>query len=144
MTHVVCPRGKTSKCCSRFSLHIFHSCWLCTDCFFVGDCRVSFHMCGELRFWFALLLTVILSLLPRFCIKILKQRIWPSDVHIAREAEILGRIRHQSQPSLELHELPPSMANSSPPSAAVSVWMLLFIIISEAIVVPCLSLPPLN
>lgn len=81
-------------------------------------CRVVFHMSGSIRFWFTLVLTVILALLPRFCIKLLKQWFWPSDLHIAREAEILHRISQQEVTNMELREVTQSGSNlTSSPSA---------------------------
>jgi phospholipid-transporting ATPase len=42
-------------------------------------------------YWLNILLITFLALLPRFLLKVLKQRFWPSDIQIAREAEILRK-----------------------------------------------------
>lgn len=76
-------------------------------------------MSGSVRFWFTLLLTVILALLPRFCVKLLKQWFWPSDLHIAREAEILLPSGQQVT-DLELndvHQSSSSLIQPPPPTA---------------------------
>ena len=63
-------------------------------------------MAGDIRAWLSLLLTVIIALIPRFCVKVIVQRIWPSDIQIAREAEITGRANGRLEPSMELNEVP--------------------------------------
>ncbi|XP_047333855.1 phospholipid-transporting ATPase 1-like isoform X2 [Impatiens glandulifera] len=41
-------------------------------------------------YWISILLIVVLALLPRFIFKSVHQIFWPSDIQIAREAEIVG------------------------------------------------------
>ncbi|CAK9207001.1 unnamed protein product [Sphagnum troendelagicum] len=67
---------------------------------------VVYHVAGDARSWLSLVLTVIIALAPRFCVKVVVQNIWPSDIQIAREAEIIGG-RHdcRSEPSMELNEV---------------------------------------
>ncbi|KAG0576665.1 hypothetical protein KC19_5G097600 [Ceratodon purpureus] len=82
---------------------------------------VVFHMSATWRFWFTLLLTVIIALLPKFCVKLLKTWFWPSDLYIAREAEILDR-HNQEVRNLELREVldqTGSNSMSNPPPTAI-------------------------
>ncbi|CAK9196636.1 unnamed protein product [Sphagnum troendelagicum] len=68
---------------------------------------VVYHIAGDARSWLSLVLTVIIALVPRFCVKVLVQRIWASDVQIAREAEIIGgHFDCRSERSMELNEVP--------------------------------------
>ncbi|CAK9860551.1 unnamed protein product [Sphagnum jensenii] len=68
---------------------------------------VVYHIAGDARSWLSLLLTVIIALVPRFCVKVLVQRIWASDIQIAREAEIIGgHFDCRSERSMELNEVP--------------------------------------
>ncbi|XP_010922763.1 phospholipid-transporting ATPase 1 [Elaeis guineensis] len=48
-----------------------------------------FHLACSWTYWLTILLTTILALLPRFICKVSWQIFWPSDIQIAREAEIL-------------------------------------------------------
>jgi len=80
---------------SKFLVVSFCKLW--TEWNLQWDYGISFPGC---HFWYALPLAVILSLLPCFCIKSLKQWIWCSDMNIASEATVLGFIRHQSEPVL--------------------------------------------
>lgn len=52
-------------------------------------CRVIFHVASTACYWFDILLIIILALLPRFMIKVAKQRFRPADVDVAREEEVL-------------------------------------------------------
>lgn len=36
----------------------------------------------------------VLALLPRFMYKVIWQILWPSDIQIAREAEIFGKVHN--------------------------------------------------
>ncbi|KAH9539913.1 hypothetical protein CY35_15G081200 [Sphagnum magellanicum] len=67
---------------------------------------VVYHVAGDARSWLSLVLTVIIALAPHFCVKVVVQNIWPSDIQIARESEIIGG-RHdcRSEPSMELNEV---------------------------------------
>ncbi|KAL2621212.1 hypothetical protein R1flu_001417 [Riccia fluitans] len=70
------------------------------------------HIMGEAAFWFDLLLIIPIALLPRFCVTVVKQRFFPSDIQIAREGEIMGTLslsRSDKPPSvMELSRLPPA------------------------------------
>ncbi|RZC77961.1 hypothetical protein C5167_003790 [Papaver somniferum] len=59
-----------------------------------------YHLATSATYWITILLIIVLALLPRFLFKVLRQRVWPSDIQIAREAEILRKRRHilQSKP----------------------------------------------
>uniref|UniRef100_A0A5B6Z9V8 Phospholipid-transporting ATPase n=1 Tax=Davidia involucrata TaxID=16924 RepID=A0A5B6Z9V8_DAVIN len=48
-----------------------------------------FHLAKSPTYWLSILLITILALLPRFIFKVIHQAFWPSDIQIAREAEIL-------------------------------------------------------
>ncbi|WOL06845.1 phospholipid-transporting ATPase 1 [Canna indica] len=50
-----------------------------------------YHLATSRTYWLTILLTIILGLLPRFLCKLIYQIFWPSDVQIAREAEILRK-----------------------------------------------------
>lgn len=50
---------------------------------------VIFHVASTACYWFDILLIIILALLPRFMIKVAKQRFRPADVDVAREEEVL-------------------------------------------------------
>lgn len=50
-----------------------------------------FHLFGSTKYWITILLVITAALLPRFIYKVVSQMAWPSDVQIAREAEILGK-----------------------------------------------------
>ncbi|XP_068667895.1 phospholipid-transporting ATPase 1-like [Aristolochia californica] len=48
-----------------------------------------YHMVVSETYWLTIALIMVVALLPRFLFKIVQQIFWPSDVQIAREAEIL-------------------------------------------------------
>lgn len=48
-----------------------------------------YHLAVSRTYWLTILLVVIVALLPRLLLKVIQQRFWPSDIQIAREAEIL-------------------------------------------------------
>lgn len=50
---------------------------------------VIFHVASTACYWFDILLIISLALLPRFAIKVVKERFQPSDVQVVREEEIL-------------------------------------------------------
>ncbi|OVA13709.1 Phospholipid-transporting P-type ATPase [Macleaya cordata] len=50
-----------------------------------------YHLASSATYWLTILLITVLALLPRFLLKVLRQRFWPSDIQIAREAEILRK-----------------------------------------------------
>ncbi|KAH7433026.1 hypothetical protein KP509_07G050900 [Ceratopteris richardii] len=48
-----------------------------------------FNIAGTASYWLDIFLIIVIALLPRFVVKLVKQKFWPSDVDIAREEEIL-------------------------------------------------------
>ncbi|XP_047316408.1 phospholipid-transporting ATPase 1-like [Impatiens glandulifera] len=50
-----------------------------------------FHLAQSPTYWITILLIIVLALLPRFIFKVVQQMFWPSDIQIAREAEILRK-----------------------------------------------------
>ncbi|KAJ7950129.1 Phospholipid-transporting ATPase [Quillaja saponaria] len=50
-----------------------------------------YHLAKSPTYWITILLITIVALLPRFICKFVYQIFWPSDIHIAREAEILKK-----------------------------------------------------
>ncbi|KAF8394813.1 hypothetical protein HHK36_018749 [Tetracentron sinense] len=50
-----------------------------------------YNLAKSATYWLTILLITILALLPRFLFKVLHQTFWPSDIQIAREAEILRK-----------------------------------------------------
>lgn len=66
-------------------------------------------MATEWAYWFDLLLILVLALLPRFCVKVFWERLFPTDIQIAREAEIKGHGNTSlEQGGFELSEVPHS------------------------------------
>ncbi|KAJ7961065.1 Phospholipid-transporting ATPase [Quillaja saponaria] len=50
-----------------------------------------YHLAKSPTYWITILLIIIVALLPRFICKLVYQIFWPSDIQIAREAEILRK-----------------------------------------------------
>ncbi|CAA6654596.1 unnamed protein product [Spirodela intermedia] len=50
-----------------------------------------YHLAKSETYWLMIVLITIIALLPRFLCKVVRQLLWPSDIQIAREAEILGK-----------------------------------------------------
>ncbi|KAK8573115.1 hypothetical protein V6N13_099930 [Hibiscus sabdariffa] len=50
-----------------------------------------YHLAKSPTYWLTILLIIIVALLPRFLFKVIHQIFWPSDIQIAREAEILRK-----------------------------------------------------
>ncbi|KAK9291287.1 hypothetical protein L1049_009476 [Liquidambar formosana] len=50
-----------------------------------------YHLAKSPTYWLTILLIIIVALLPRFLIKVIHQIFWPSDIQIAREADILRK-----------------------------------------------------
>ncbi|KAF8007544.1 hypothetical protein BT93_K1530 [Corymbia citriodora subsp. variegata] len=50
-----------------------------------------YHLAKSPSYWLTILLIIIVALLPRFLFKVVRQTFWPSDIQVAREAEILKR-----------------------------------------------------
>uniref|UniRef100_A0A1D1Y9W1 Phospholipid-transporting ATPase n=1 Tax=Anthurium amnicola TaxID=1678845 RepID=A0A1D1Y9W1_9ARAE len=51
-----------------------------------------YHLAKSETYWLNILLITIIALLPRFLCKVVQQLFWPSDIQIAREVEILGKL----------------------------------------------------
>lgn len=62
--------------------------------------RTFYHLAKSPTYWLTILLIIIVALLPRFLFKVVHQCFWPSDILIAREAEVLGK------PAVDLGPLP--------------------------------------
>ncbi|KAL5540860.1 hypothetical protein UlMin_043642 [Ulmus minor] len=56
-----------------------------------------YHLAKTPSYWLTILLINIVALLPRFLFKVVHQIFWPSDIQIAREAEILGKHHEESR-----------------------------------------------
>ncbi|XP_072995802.1 phospholipid-transporting ATPase 1-like isoform X1 [Typha latifolia] len=54
-----------------------------------------YNLATTITYWLSILLITILALLPRFLYKVIHQIYWPSDIQIAREAEILRKLPKQ-------------------------------------------------
>ncbi|KAL8517020.1 hypothetical protein ACS0TY_015307 [Phlomoides rotata] len=52
-----------------------------------------YHLMKTPAYWLSILLITVIGLLPRFVFKVCHQIFWPSDIQIAREAEILRKRR---------------------------------------------------
>ncbi|KAK6118186.1 hypothetical protein DH2020_048087 [Rehmannia glutinosa] len=50
-----------------------------------------YHLVKSPAYWLSILLITVIGLLPRFIFKVFHQIFWPSDIQIAREAEILRK-----------------------------------------------------
>ncbi|KAK1283614.1 Phospholipid-transporting ATPase 1 [Acorus calamus] len=50
-----------------------------------------YHLALSRTYWLTILLITVVALLPRFLCKVVQQIFWPSDIQIAREAEILRK-----------------------------------------------------
>uniref|UniRef100_A0A2C9VH13 Phospholipid-transporting ATPase n=1 Tax=Manihot esculenta TaxID=3983 RepID=A0A2C9VH13_MANES len=50
-----------------------------------------YHLAKSPTYWLTILLIIVIALLPRFLLKVVHHIFWPSDIQIAREAEILRR-----------------------------------------------------
>ncbi|XP_057804345.1 phospholipid-transporting ATPase 1-like isoform X4 [Salvia miltiorrhiza] len=56
-------------------------------------CSTIYHLVKSPVYWLSILLITVIGLLPRFIFKVCHQIFWPSDIQIAREAEILRKRR---------------------------------------------------
>ncbi|XP_042388446.1 phospholipid-transporting ATPase 1-like isoform X1 [Zingiber officinale] len=56
-----------------------------------------YRLASSRTYWLTILLTMILALLPRFLCIVIHQIFWPSDIQIAREAEILRKTYDQAR-----------------------------------------------
>ncbi|XP_061349951.1 phospholipid-transporting ATPase 1-like isoform X2 [Gastrolobium bilobum] len=50
-----------------------------------------YHLARSPTYWITILLIIIVALLPRFTCKVVCQIFWPSDIQIAREAELVRK-----------------------------------------------------
>lgn len=50
-----------------------------------------YHLAKSPTYWLIIFLILIVALLPRFLFKVVQQYLWPSDIQIAREAEVLRK-----------------------------------------------------
>ncbi|CAG8528415.1 16324_t:CDS:2 [Acaulospora colombiana] len=57
----------------------FYSLW------YIGFSRMDLILYTEIEFWFAVVLAVVLSILPRYSVKYIHKTYWPSDMDIVRE-----------------------------------------------------------
>ncbi|KAF2306631.1 hypothetical protein GH714_019915 [Hevea brasiliensis] len=60
-----------------------------------------YHLAKSPTYWLTILLIIVIALLPRFLFKVVHQIFWPSDIQIAREAEILRRGPDHLRPRLD-------------------------------------------
>ncbi|BFI07575.1 hypothetical protein MPTK1_2g13400 [Marchantia polymorpha subsp. ruderalis] len=79
---------------------------------------VIYHMARHWSYWFDILLILALALLPRFCVKVVWQSFFPSDIQIAREAEIKGHDGSRMEQGVELSEVPHSPVPTSSTSSS--------------------------
>ncbi|OBT97906.2 hypothetical protein VE01_03868 [Pseudogymnoascus verrucosus] len=56
---------------------------------------------GQATFWAVTALSVIISLLPRFCIKFVQKAYFPYDVDVIREQVLMGKFAHLDPPTTE-------------------------------------------
>ncbi|KAL5217647.1 hypothetical protein ABZP36_018331 [Zizania latifolia] len=54
-----------------------------------------YNMAASRTYWLSVCLIIVLGLLPRFLCKVVYQTFWPSDIQIAREAELLKKLPRQ-------------------------------------------------
>ncbi|GLT41731.1 hypothetical protein SLA2020_157740 [Shorea laevis] len=57
-----------------------------------------YHLIKSPTYWLTIFLIVVVGLLPRFLVKVVHQIFWPSDIQIAREAELLKKPPNRSKP----------------------------------------------
>ncbi|WVZ56839.1 hypothetical protein U9M48_007313 [Paspalum notatum var. saurae] len=57
-----------------------------------------YNMAASRTYWLSVCLIIVLGLLPRFLCKVIYQTFWPSDIQIAREAELLKKLPRQLGP----------------------------------------------
>ncbi|XP_062215675.1 phospholipid-transporting ATPase 1-like isoform X1 [Phragmites australis] len=60
-----------------------------------------YNMAASRTYWLSVCLIIVLGLLPRFLCKVIYQTFWPSDIQIAREAELLKKLPQQLGSRLE-------------------------------------------
>ncbi|XAR55729.1 Phospholipid-translocating ATPase [Bertholletia excelsa] len=52
-----------------------------------------YHLVKSPTYWISIFLIIVVALLPRFFCKVVYQSLWPSDIQIAKEAEIVRKDR---------------------------------------------------
>ncbi|GKV04321.1 hypothetical protein SLEP1_g16490 [Rubroshorea leprosula] len=57
-----------------------------------------YHLIKSPTYWLTIFLIVVVGLLPRLLVKVVHQIFWPSDIQIAREAELLKKPPDRSKP----------------------------------------------
>ncbi|KAL2330514.1 hypothetical protein Fmac_018095 [Flemingia macrophylla] len=57
-----------------------------------------YHLSRSPTYWITILLIIIVALLPRFICKVVYQIFWPSDIQIAREADLMRKRQSHLQP----------------------------------------------
>ncbi|XP_020681567.2 phospholipid-transporting ATPase 1-like, partial [Dendrobium catenatum] len=60
-----------------------------------------YHLISSRTYWLTILLITVLALLPRSMYKVIWQMFWPSDIQIAREAEMIGKVLNNVGSKLE-------------------------------------------
>ncbi|KAG0479083.1 hypothetical protein HPP92_013802 [Vanilla planifolia] len=74
------------------SIAVTYLCMVALDSIpFFPNYWTIYHLMGSRTYWLSVLLITVLALLPRFICKVIWQMFWPSDVQIAKEAEILRK-----------------------------------------------------
>jgi len=63
--------------------------------YFPFPVRTIYHMAASTTYWLSVCLIIGLGLLPRFLCKVIHETFWPSDIQIAREAELLKKLPQQ-------------------------------------------------
>ncbi|KAG0477418.1 hypothetical protein HPP92_014259 [Vanilla planifolia] len=74
------------------SIAVTYLCMVALDSIpFFPNYWTIYHLMGSRTYWLSVLLITVLALLPRFICKVIWQMFWPSDIQIAKEAEILRK-----------------------------------------------------
>ncbi|KAG2404501.1 Phospholipid-transporting ATPase [Vigna angularis] len=61
-----------------------------------------YHLARSPTYWITILLIIIVALLPRFICKVVYQIFWPSDIQIAREADLMRKRHATLRPRLQV------------------------------------------
>ncbi|XP_027929057.1 phospholipid-transporting ATPase 1-like [Vigna unguiculata] len=61
-----------------------------------------YHLARSPTYWITILLIIIVALLPRFICKVVYQIFWPSDIQIAREADLMRKRHATLRPRLHV------------------------------------------
>jgi len=54
-------------------------------------CRTIYRLAKSPTYWLTIVLIIMIALLPRFLCKAMYHMFWPSDIQIAREAEVMRK-----------------------------------------------------